>query len=179
MTAKQVAFLPNMVIMGVSGSGKSTLGRRIAADLGLAFQEGDDFHSPQNVARMQAGLPLRDQDRAPWLDSIGDYLRQRREMGAPAVVTCSALKVVYRERLALADPGLLWIFLEIDKDQAAHRVAARKGHYMPASLVDSQFEALEAPQSGPNVLRLKAGPLEDLVAAVRSRLSGHTDHDRQ
>src|ERR1700712_5545196 len=121
MTAKQIAFLPSMVIMGVSGSGKSTLGRRIAADLGLAFQEGDDFHSPQNVARMQAGLPLRDQDRAPWLDRIADYLRQRRDIGALGVVTCSALKAAYRKRLELADPDLLWIFLEIDKDQAAAR----------------------------------------------------------
>lgn len=158
-------FLPTrLVIMGVAGCGKSSLGRAGADALGLPLLEGDDFHPEANVQKMREGVPLSDEDRALWLDTLARQLAER----APGVVlTCSALKRRYRERLRAEAPGLRFVFLRLTREQARERVAARAGHVFPVSLVDSQFEALQDPSEEPGVLALDAmRPLDELVSAV-------------
>jgi gluconokinase len=141
-----------IVVMGVSGSGKSTVGRRLAGALDAEFVDGDDLHSDAARAKMAAGHALTDEDRWPWLDRVGGTLAQGRK-----VVACSALKRAYRDRIrAAAGPGLRFVYLEATPEAMRRRVAARKGHYMPASLVDSQFSALEPPEGEPDVLTLSA-----------------------
>ncbi|MBX3611251.1 MAG: gluconokinase [Hydrogenophaga sp.] len=150
--------------MGVAGCGKSSLGQQGAAALGLPLLEGDDFHSPANLAKMRGGVALSDDDRATWLDALAAELAQRPD---GVVLTCSALKRRYRDRLRAAAPGLRFVFLQLTREQARERVAARPGHVFPVSLVDSQFEALEDPCGEPGVLALDATrPLVDLVAAL-------------
>lgn len=153
-----------LVVMGVAGCGKSSLGQQGAAALGLPLLEGDDFHPAANVAKMRAGVPLSDDDRAAWLDTLAGQLASRPD---GVVLTCSSLKRRYRERLRAAAPGLRFVFLQLSREQARERVAARPGHVFPVSLVDSQFEALEDPSGEPGVLALDAmRPLPDLVNAV-------------
>jgi gluconokinase len=146
-----------LVVMGVSGSGKTTVGIAIAEMQGLAFFDGDDLHSPEARAKMTAGIPLNDDDRAPWLDRIGHLLADVAAHPDGAVVACSALRGAYRDRLrAIVGPSLRFLFLKGDKELMRSRVAARKGHYMPASLVDSQFAALESPEGERDVVTLAA-----------------------
>lgn len=153
-----------LVVMGVAGCGKSSLGQQSAAALGLPLLEGDDFHPADNVAKMRGGVPLSDDDRAAWLDTLAEQLAQRP---GGVVLTCSSLKRRYRERLRAAAPGLRFVFLQLSREQARERVAARPGHVFPVSLVDSQFEALEDPVGEPGVLALDAmRPLAELVEAV-------------
>lgn len=128
-----------VVVMGVTGSGKSTVGMALAERLGVPFADADDFHSPENVAKMRAGTPLDDNDRLPWLRTIAAWLREQRD----AVVTCSALKRAYRDILREGAPDVLFLHLDGDKETVRQRVAGRAGHFMPESLVDSQFAALE------------------------------------
>lgn len=130
-----------VVVMGVSGSGKSTVGTALATRLGVPFADADDFHSPENVAKMSAGTALDDADRLPWLRNIGVWLSEHRDGGA--VVTCSALKRRYRDALREAAPDIVFLHLDGDRETVRTRVAARTGHFMPESLVDSQFDALE------------------------------------
>ncbi|MCW5634679.1 MAG: gluconokinase [Rubrivivax sp.] len=136
-----------IVVMGVSGCGKSTVGRALAEALGARFVEGDELHPPQNVARMAAGVPLTDADRAGWLDDIGRVLAEAGAPGAAGgvVVSCSALKRAYRDRLRAAAPGVLFAHLHGPRELLQARLAQRRGHYMPASLLQSQFEALQPP----------------------------------
>lgn len=153
-----------LVIMGVAGCGKSSLGQHSAALLGLPLLEGDDFHPAENLARMRSGIALSDEDRAAWLDTLAGQLAARP---AGVVLTCSSLKRRYRERLRMGAPGLRFVFLQLSREQARERVAARPGHLFPVSLVDSQFEALEDPSAEAGVLVLDATrPLTELVAAV-------------
>ncbi|WP_428847151.1 gluconokinase [Nocardia arthritidis] len=135
--------LPNplVVVMGVSGSGKTTVGEELAARLGVEYAEGDDFHPAANVAKMSAGIPLTDADRAPWLDLIAAWLAGHADRGG--VVTCSALKHGYRDRLRTAAPHLFLLELEVPRDELLRRLNSRVGHFMPASLLDSQLAALE------------------------------------
>lgn len=128
-----------VVVIGVTGSGKSTVGAALAARMGVPFADADDFHSPANVAKMQSGVPLTDADREPWLHSIGAWLASHES----AVVTCSALKRAYRDILRAAAPGVTFLHLHGDKETALKRVGGRAGHFMPTSLVDSQFADLE------------------------------------
>jgi gluconokinase len=160
------------VVMGVSGSGKTVIGSGLAEALGGRFAEGDRFHPPENIARMSAGLPLRDEDRWGWLDEIATEISEAERQGETLVVACSALKRVYRDRLRLASRRLRFVYLEIGRDAAAARVAARKGHFMPASLIDSQFAALEPPTPDEGALTLDAAkdPAE-LVAFAVSEIS--------
>ena len=130
-----------VVVMGVTGCGKSTVGHLLAERLGVPYAEGDSFHSPANVAKMAAGQPLDDTDRFPWLATIGDWIRSR--VGLGGVVSCSALKYAYRDVLRAAYPGLWFLHLDADPQTIARRVADRTGHFMPISLVESQFAALE------------------------------------
>lgn len=154
----------SLVVMGVAGCGKSSLGRLCAGSLGLSLLEGDDFHSAGNVAKMRSGTPLSDDDRATWLDTLAAQL-QACPQGV--VLTCSALKQRYRERLRAASPGLRFVFLDLTQEQARERVAARPAHLFPVSLVASQFAALEDPRFEPGVLHLDATqPLDELGSAV-------------
>ncbi len=154
--------------MGVSGAGKSTVGPLIAERLGLPFRDADAFHPPANVAKMARGEPLTDADRAPWLDAIGAYLAAHRGRGC--VVTCSALKRAYRDRLREAAPEARFVFLDGDEALVAARQAARQGHFMPASLVASQFATLEppAPEEGAITLDVAAAPRALAEAAIRA-----------
>jgi len=160
---------PLLVIMGVSGAGKSTVGLIIADRLGLTFRDADDFHPAANIAKMSAGQPLTDDDRWPWLDAIGAHLAAHR--GSGAVVTCSALKRAYRDRLRAAAPDLRFLHLHGAQPLIAARQAARQGHFMPPSLVASQFATLETPDAEADVITLDvAAPPETLAAAALAAL---------
>ena len=132
---------PVVVVMGVSGTGKTTVGRLLADRLGVPYAEADVFHPPANVAKMSAGTPLDDGDRAPWLDAIGAWARGRAGRGG--VVSCSALKRRYRDRLRAAAPGLFFLHLTGDRALVGARMRLRRGHFMPVALLESQFAALE------------------------------------
>ena len=138
---------PQVVVMGVSGCGKSTVGAQIAQALGLDFVEGDTLHPPQNVALMAAGTALTDADRAGWLAAIADQLSQAHAAGRGLVLSCSALKRSYRDLLRSACPGLRWVHLHGQPGLLRERLQARKGHYMPSSLLDSQLATLEPPSA--------------------------------
>jgi len=156
--------------MGVSGCGKSSLGVALAADLALPVIEGDDFHPPANIEKMRAGIALTDVDRAGWLAALGAELVQRR---SGAVLTCSALKRAYRDRLRDAVPALGFVFMEISPAEAQRRVESRAGaHIFPASLVASQFATLESPVGEKGVLAVSAtAPMAPLTAQVRDWLA--------
>jgi gluconokinase len=132
-----------VVVMGVSGSGKTTLAESLAERLGWEFQEGDDLHPPENVAKMSRGEPLTDEDRRPWLEAIGRWLDGRRAAGSHAVVTCSALRRSYRDLLRVDRPRLVFCHVTASAELIAHRLEHRRGHYMPASLLPSQLATLE------------------------------------
>ncbi|MEU9503686.1 gluconokinase [Streptomyces sp. NPDC048196] len=130
-----------IVVMGVAGTGKTTIGPLVAAELGVPYAEGDDFHPPANIAKMTAGVPLDDADRGPWLDAIGAWAHGRAGRGG--VVSSSALKRAYRDRLRAAAPGLVFLHLTGDRALIQARMAERQGHFMPTTLLDSQFATLE------------------------------------
>ena len=145
-TPKRGARPTCLLLMGVSGAGKTTTGRRLAKALGWVFRDADDFHPPHNIAKMAAGEPLTDEDRWPWLDAIGAWIDSRRHHGGRAIVTCSALRRSYRERLLTGRPDVRLVFLKGSKALIADRLSRRNGHFMPASLLDSQFMTLEEPR---------------------------------
>jgi gluconokinase len=132
-----------VVVMGVSGSGKSTLAESLAQRLGWEFQEGDELHPQENVAKMSRGEPLTDEDRRPWLEAIGRWLDERADVGAHAVLTCSALRRSYRDLLRHDRPGLAFCHVTASAELIADRLEHRRGHYMPASLLPSQLATLE------------------------------------
>ncbi|MGW3989739.1 gluconokinase [Streptomyces sp. NPDC004830] len=133
--------VPLVVVMGVSGSGKTTVGRLLAERLGVGYAEGDDFHPASNVAKMRAGRPLDDTDRGPWLDKVAQWLVDHADSGG--VVTCSALKRRYRDRLASAAPHVFFLHLDGSPELIAARITARRGHFMPPELLRSQVADLE------------------------------------
>lgn len=156
-----------IVLMGVAGSGKSVVASRLAAELGYRFIEGDQLHPPENVARMVSGEPLTDTHRWGWLDTIGERLAASLATGHGAVAACSALKRIYRDRLRGKCPGVVFIYIAIDRETARIRVQSRKGHFMPPSLVDSQFATLEPPAKDEGALTLDGTrPIGDLVAEM-------------
>jgi gluconokinase len=156
-----------VVVMGVTGCGKTAVARALADALGWRMIEGDVLHPPANVALMSAGVALDDEHRWSWLDAIGAELAAAGQQGVPAVAACSALKRAYRERLRRFDDDILFIYLAIDRATATARVGARKGHFMPASLVDSQFAALEAPEPDEKAVTFDGTrPIDDLVAQI-------------
>lgn len=163
----------SIVVMGVSGCGKTEVGEALATLLGWRFIEGDQLHPPANIERMSAGLPLTDAHRWGWLDIIGARIAEAEREHAGAVAACSALKRIYRDRLRRYDQHVLVVYLEIDKATAAARVATRKGHFMPASLIDSQFADLEPPSSAETAITLDARrPISDLAAQAAASLTG-------
>lgn len=132
-----------VVVMGVSGVGKSTVAKGISALMGCEFAEGDAFHPQANIDKMHEGHPLTDEDRWPWLRLLRDWMRDKIAAGESAVVTCSALKVVYRDLLREAGPEVRFLHLVAAEDLIGDRLAERKDHFMPTSLLHSQFETLE------------------------------------
>ena len=156
-----------MVVMGVSGCGKSSVGAELAARLGLVYHDGDDLHPAANVARMRQGLALTDADRWPWLDRVAQVLAEE----APVIVGCSALKRVYRDRLRAGAGGpVTVVHLAGSRDVIAARMAARQGHYMPLSLLDSQFATLEPPDEAEALTVSIDQPLRAIVAEIIVRL---------
>lgn len=134
------------IVMGVSGSGKSVIGAILARELGVEFVEGDTLHPPENVERMAAGIPLTDDDRRGWLLAIAARLREAKQAGVGLVVSCSALKRSYRDLLrSVAEAELQFVYLAGSRGLIAARLAQRRGHFMPPSLLDSQFAILEEP----------------------------------
>jgi gluconokinase len=134
-----------VVVMGVAGTGKTTIGPLIAEKLGVPYAEGDDFHPADNIAKMSAGIPLDDADREPWLDAIGRWAHGRAGLGG--VVSCSALKRIYRDRLRAAAPDVEFLHLTGDRALIERRMTERKGHFMPTALLDSQFATLQPLQN--------------------------------
>ncbi len=156
--------------MGVAGCGKSAVGRLMAEALSLPLVEGDDFHSASNIRKMQRGIALTDADRADWLQALGSELA--RHPGG-VVLTCSALKAAYRDRLRSATSRLHFVHLVITVADSLRRVSQRPGHFYPASLVATQFAALQDPASEPAVLTLAAdAPLEELARGAVAWLKG-------
>ena len=151
-----------IVVMGVTSTGKSLVGARLARTLGLPFVDGDDLHPARNRRKMAGGTPLTDTDRRPWLDRVGAALAER-----PRVVACSALKRRYRDRIRRRAPDVLFVHLDGPRDVIAARMAARKGHFMPLSLLDSQRATLEPPGGDERAVRLDVrDPPRRLVARV-------------
>lgn len=164
-----------LVVMGVTSSGKSTLGETFAERFGWAYRDGDSFHSPENVAKMSAGIALTDEDRWPWLRSISAWLVENRKAGRHAVVSCSALRRVYRDILVDGTPDEVRIvYLEGSRDLIAARMAKRERHYMPTSLLDSQFAALEppTPDERPITIGVDAMPDEELATLIHALETG-------
>ena len=158
-----------VVVMGVSGSGKTTIGRALADAMGWPFLDADDFHPAANVEKMRAGVPLTDEDRWPWLDRLGGEIAAINARGENAVLACSALKQAYRDRL-VANGGVRVAYLKGDRATIEPRLAARAGHYMPASLLASQLAALEEPVDA-IVVDIRLPPSEQ-VAAIRREMAG-------
>lgn len=158
-----------IIVMGVSGAGKSTLAAALAERLGTAFLEGDQFHPPENVAAMASGQPLNDAMRAPWLRALGAAAAAELAAGRGVVVSCSALKRAYREQLRAATGGCQFLFLEAGAEALTARMQQRVAHYMPASLLGSQFAALEVPgpeEADCHKLAAELPPGEVLEAAL-------------
>lgn len=158
-----------IVIMGVSGCGKTTVGQALAERLGYVFYDGDDFHPPENVAKMAKGIPLDDTDRAPWLARLHDLLHEHLARNEGVVLACSALKRRYREQLQEGSGRVIFVHLHGDFDLIWERMQARPQHYMKASMLQSQFEALEPPTQD-EALRLT------ITADLATILDQITDH---
>ncbi len=159
---------PLVVAMGVSGSGKSTVGAALAQRLRVPFADADDFHPPANIAKMTAGEALDDTDRGPWLDAIGEWLLAHQESGG--VMSCSALKRSYRDQLRRHAAGVEFLHLHGTREVIARRQASRPGHFMPASLLDSQFATLEPLGSDEH------GQVVDVDQGVDAIVQAYLDH---
>lgn len=155
-----------VIVMGVSGSGKTTVGQRLAAALGWRFRDADDVHPPGNIAKMAAGQALTDEDREPWLALLRALLQDALVAEEELVLACSALKRSYQERLTVDPARQRWVYLEAPRELIAGRLRARRGHYMPPALLDSQLAALEVPE---DALRLDASADPDTLVATLVR----------
>jgi gluconokinase len=160
-----------LVVMGAAGAGKSRIGAALAKALAVPFVEGDTFHSPENITRMKAGTPLTDDNRQGWLEALAQELHAAREASHGVVLTCSALKRRYRDLLRGGDPTVHFIFLDGSAALLRERLNARSGHYMPASLIESQLEALEPPHADEQAWTMSASAApEAIVADVLQKL---------
>src|SRR5580658_5717664 len=175
--ARRTAAMPMiLVVMGVSGSGKSTVGTLLALQLHWEFEDGDWFHPARNIDKMHAGIPLTDEDRAPWLIAIADFIDQARLSGRCTVLACSALKRRYRTVIIGNRPDVQLVYLRGDMELIARRFAARHEHFMPQSLLQSQFDALEEPGSDehPIVVSVAPRPREivgEILDALKAQIS--------
>jgi gluconokinase len=174
-TRTQTARPMVLVVMGVSGSGKTTIGTQLALALHWEFEDADWFHPTRNIDKMHAGIALTDEDRAPWLIAIADFIDQARCAGRHAVVTCSALKRRYRTVIIGNRPDVRLIYLKGDMDLIGRRIAVRHEHFMPARLLQSQFDALEepGPDENPIVVSIEPRPRE-IVAQILEALKLQT-----
>ncbi|MEH3147343.1 MAG: gluconokinase [Methylobacterium frigidaeris] len=163
---------PNViVVMGVSGSGKTTVASLLAGRLDWEFADGDDFHPPANVAKMQAGLPLTDEDRWPWLGAIAAWIDRMRAQGQRGVVACSSLRRPYRDILIGERSDVRLVYLKGEREVIGRRLTARHGHFMPMSLLDSQFGTLEEPAADENPLVVSVGGTpREIVAEIAAAL---------
>jgi gluconokinase len=160
-----------VIAMGVSGSGKTTVAAGIARQTGWILLEGDSFHPPANIAKMKAGIPLTDEDRWPWLQAIAAKEDALQAAGQSAVVACSALRRAYRDILIGRRPDAVLVYLRGSKALIEERMRARKGHFMPPALLDSQFATLEAPNPDENPIIVDIdGPPEETIAAAVAKL---------
>jgi gluconokinase/shikimate kinase len=147
-----------LVLMGVSGCGKTTVAAILSGRLGWPFEEGDQLHPQSNIDKMRAGHPLTDEDRAPWLEKIANWVEECLDAGQNGLITCSALKRSYRDIINRRGHGVEFVYLAGSKELISHRLAARHGHFMPATLLDSQFEALQEPTPDEPAVRIDIGP---------------------
>jgi carbohydrate kinase (thermoresistant glucokinase family) len=160
-----------VVVMGVSGSGKTTIGQRLAERLGWAFQEGDSLHPDANIAKMKAGHALTDADRQPWLEALAAWIGRQLEADAPGVITCSLLKQAYRRQVIGTHAHVRLVFLHADFQLIADRLSQRHGHFMPPSLLQSQFDTLEPPGPGEAPLTVDIGqPADEIVTTILRQL---------
>ena len=169
--AKRLALPAVLVLMGVSGCGKTTVGELLAERLHWPYEEGDALHPPANVAKMAAGHPLDDADRAPWLAKVADWVDARLDAGESGVITCSALKRSYRALIDRRGAGVEFVYLHGSRELIASRLAGRHGHFMPPTLLDSQFATLEEPGAGEPAIRIEIGEppaaiADDIVEAL-------------
>ncbi|MBN8753031.1 MULTISPECIES: gluconokinase [Variovorax] len=153
-----------LVLMGVSGCGKTTVAAILAGRLSWPFEEGDALHPPSNIAKMEAGHPLTDEDRAPWLRKVADWVDERIDAGENGLITCSALKRSYREVINRRGAGVVFVYLHGSRETIAARLMARHGHFMPPSLLDSQFADLEEPSADEPSIRVDIGPAPSALA---------------
>lgn len=160
------------IVMGVSGSGKTTIGRILAENQGLPFYDADDFHPPQNVEKMRSGQPLNDHDRKPWLDTLSRHISDWNRRGG-AVLACSALKKSYRNTLRSDGNHVQFIYLKGSKEMILKRMNDREDHYMPPSLLDSQFEALEEPPDAITVFI--DNPPEKIIAEILNEFTSENN----
>lgn len=154
-----------IVLMGVSGSGKTTLAEILHARLGWPFEEGDALHPEANIRKMRAGHPLTDEDRAPWLERVADWVDARIDAGEDGLITCSALKRAYRDVINRRGQGVVFVFLSGSYEEIQARLAARQGHFMPPELLRSQLADLEPPQPGEPAITVDISPSPDAIAA--------------
>lgn len=157
-----------VVLMGVAGAGKTTVGRLLADELGWKFYDADDYHPPANVLKMSRGVALDDDDRRPWLEVLRGLVTESLARGENAVLACSALKETYRRQLLSDDGRTRLVYLKIDYDTVAERVANRRGHYLKPGMLDSQFAALEEPARDTHLDASQ--PSDEIVRAIRRRL---------
>lgn len=159
-----------VIVAGVAGSGKTTIGTQLARRLGWQFADADSFHSAANVAKMRAGIPLTDKDRAPWLRAITSWMDDIEARGASGVITCSALKRRYRDELLSGRPATM-VFLEVSREDLVQRLSHRAGHFFPEKLLDSQLAAIEPPAPDEHVLTLpEEGSPAQIVDEIVARL---------
>jgi carbohydrate kinase (thermoresistant glucokinase family) len=162
--SKRLARPVVLVLMGVSGCGKTTIGQLLAERLRWPCEEGDALHPPANVAKMAAGHPLDDDDRAPWLARVADWVDARLDAGQCGVITCSALKRSYRALIARRGEGVEFVYLHGSRALVASRLQGRQGHFMPSSLLDSQFATLEEPAADEAAIRVEIGAAPEAIA---------------
>ena len=161
-----------VVVMGVSATGKSTVGAGVADRLGWDFIEGDDLHPPENVAKMESGEALTDQDRAPWLDRVSDRAQAQAEAGHSSVLTCSALKRAYRDRLRAGVPAMFFLHLAAPHEILEPRMQQRSRHFMPPSLLRSQFDTLEPLDEDEDGVAVDvSGTIDEVVAAAHEAVA--------
>ena len=174
-----------VVVMGVSGCGKSTIAERLSERLGAHFRDGDEFHPSENIRKMSDGEPLTDADRQPWLETVREYAVRAAGEHGTCVIACSALKRAYRDTLSgeRADEGArvptFFVFLDGSRELIASRMSSRRGHFMPESMLDSQFETLESPVGEPRVVAVDIAPEpEDIALAAAKALGAHPEFNR-
>ena len=160
-----------VIVCGVSGAGKTTIGRLLAQELAWEFYDADDFHPAANIEKMKAGIPLTDEDRWPWLDRLRQLVKRCLAAHENAVVACSALKRAYRDRLRVTEE-MRFVFLHASRAHVAEHLQGRRGHFMPAALLDSQFTDLEEPEEDEHALTVDVeGSPHDVTSLIKTKLS--------